>query len=127
MMYRKAMLFGDVNTAHAILLTGNPKEQKELGRLVSNYDEAVWSAKRVDIMVEGLFEKFNQNLPLKIALLDTGDTLLVEASPVDRIWGIGLTEDDPRALDQSTWRGQNLLGIVLMRVREKIRENDIRS
>jgi ribA/ribD-fused uncharacterized protein len=73
-------------------------------------------------MVEGLFEKFNQNPLLKEALLNTCDTIIVEASPVDRIWGIGLTEDDPRALDQSTWRGQNLLGITLMRVRDAIKK-----
>ena len=122
MMYRKAIMFGDVNIAQAILLTGNPKEQKDLGRMVANYDEATWAAKRVGIMVEGLFEKFNQNPLLKEALLNTGDTIIVEASPVDRIWGIGLTEDDPRALDQSTWRGQNLLGITLMQVRDAIRK-----
>ncbi len=122
MMYQKAIMFGDINTAHAILLTGNPKEQKDLGRMVSNYNDAVWSAKRVEIMVEGLFEKFNQNPLLKEALLNTGDTIIVEASPVDRIWGIGLAEDDPRALDQSKWLGQNLLGITLMQVRDAIRK-----
>lgn len=122
MMYQKAIMFGDKNIAHAILMTGNPKEQKDLGRMVSNYDDAIWSAKRVDIMVEGLFEKFNQNPELKAALLATGDTILVEASPVDKIWGIGLTEDHPDALDQKKWRGQNLLGITLMRVRDAIRE-----
>jgi ribA/ribD-fused uncharacterized protein len=122
MMYRKAMMFGDVNIAHAILLTGNPKEQKDLGRMVSNYDDAAWSDKRVEIMVEGLFEKFNQNPLLKEALLNTGDTIIVEASPVDRVWGIGLAEDDPRAIDQKQWRGQNLLGITLMKVRDDIRK-----
>ncbi len=121
MMYRKAMLFGDVNVAHAILLTGNPKEQKDLGRLVSNYVDEIWAAQRVDIMVEGLFEKFNQNPTLKAALLNTDDTIIVEASPVDPIWGIGLAENHPHALDQTKWRGQNLLGIVLMKVRDELR------
>jgi len=122
MMYQKAIMFGDTNIAHAILLTGNPKEQKDLGRMVSNYNDTIWSEKRVEVMVEGLFEKFNQNPLLKEALLNTGDTILVEASPVDRIWGIGLAEDHPDALDQSKWRGQNLLGIVLMKVRDAIRK-----
>jgi ribA/ribD-fused uncharacterized protein len=121
MMYQKAILFGDTAVAQAILLTDNPKEQKDLGRLVSNYDDSVWSAKRVDIMVEGLFEKFNQKENLKQALLDTGDTEIVEASPYDTIWGIGWKEEDPQAHDKSKWRGQNLLGIVLMKVRDKIR------
>jgi len=122
MMYQKAIMFGDINTAHAILLTGNPKEQKDLGRMVSNYDDAVWSAKRVEVMVEGLFEKFNQNPLLKEALLNTGDTIIVEASPVDRIWGIGLAEDDPRALIETQWLGKNLLGRVLMKVRDDLRK-----
>ena len=122
MMYRKAMMFGDVNIAQAILLTGNPKEQKDLGRMVANYDDAVWSDKRVEVMVDGLFEKFNQNPIPKEALLNTGDTIIVEASPYDRVWGIGLTEDDPRAIDQTQWRGQNLLGITLMKVRDAIRK-----
>ena len=121
MMYRKAMLFNDLETAHAILLTGNPKEQKDLGRQVKNYVDETWAAVREDVMVEGLFEKFNQNEHLKQALLDTGDTEIAEASPYDLIWGIGFTEDQPEARDKSKWRGQNLLGIVLMRVRDKIR------
>lgn len=122
MMYQKAIMFGDINVAQAILLTNNPKEQKDLGRMVANYDEIVWSDKRVEIMVEGLFEKFNQNPILKEILLNTGDTIIAEASPYDRIWGIGLTEDDPRAKDQKQWPGQNLLGITLMKVRDAIRK-----
>jgi ribA/ribD-fused uncharacterized protein len=124
MMYQKAILFGDTNIARAILSTDNPKEQKDLGRMVSNYNDEIWAAKRVDIMVAGLFEKFNQNPRLKEALLNTGDTIIVEASPVDRIWGIGLAEDHPDALDQTKWRGQNLLGVVLMRVRDEIRSKE---
>lgn len=121
MMYQKAMLFGDLETAQAILSTDNPKEQKDLGRQVKNYVDETWAAVREDVMVEGLFEKFNQNERLKQALLDTGDTEMVEASPYDLIWGIGFTEDQPEARDKTKWRGKNLLGIVLMRVRDKIR------
>lgn len=122
MMYRKAIMFGDTNVAQAILLTDNPKEQKDLGRMVSNYDDDIWAAERVDVMVEGLFEKFNQNPKLKDALLNTGNTTIAEASPYDRIWGIGLAESDPRVFDQQKWPGLNLLGIVLMKVRDEIRK-----
>lgn len=121
MMYKKAMLFKDANIAEAILLTDNPSEHKALGRMVSNYNEEVWAAKRVDIMVDGLLQKFSQNPKLSKALLDTGDTIIAEASPVDCIWGIGMAEDHPDILDQSKWRGQNLLGITLMRVRDELR------
>jgi ribA/ribD-fused uncharacterized protein len=121
MMYCKAMLFGDTAVAEAILQTDNPKEQKDLGRIVTNYDDEVWAAKRLDIVTDGLFEKFNQNEVLKQHLLDTGDTEIVEASPYDTIWGIGWTEEDPQAHDKTKWRGQNLLGIALMRVRDRIR------
>lgn len=120
MMYQKAILFSDLTIASAILLTDNPKEQKDLGRVVSNYDDAVWSSRRVDIMVDGLYEKFKQNPKLQEALLATGKTEIVEASPYDLIWGIGYTADDPRAVDKTKWRGQNLLGITLMKVRDKI-------
>lgn len=122
MMYRKAILFGDTAVAGAILLTDNPAEQKDLGRMVSNYDDATWAAVRVDIMIEGLFEKFNQNTKLKDALLATGNTIMVEASPYDLIWGIGYEGDHPNATDPSKWRGQNLLGIVLMNVRDRLQE-----
>lgn len=121
MMYRKAMLFNDTEIAQLILETDNPATHKALGRQVRNYNENKWAAVRVDVMVEGLYEKFNQNPKLKQALLDTGDTEIAEASPVDFIWGIGLAEEDPNALDKSKWRGQNLLGIVLMRVRDELR------
>lgn len=122
MMHQKALMFGDSTIAASIMLTDNPAEQKDLGRMVSNYDDAVWAEKRVDVMIEGLFEKFNQNPKLKEALLNTGETVIVEASPVDKIWGIGLAEDHPDATNPDKWPGQNLLGIVLMRVRDKIKE-----
>lgn len=120
-MYQKAILFNDTTIAQAIMLTNNPKEQKALGRMVADYNEAIWVAVRVDIMVVGLTEKFLQNRSMCDALLATGDTIIAEASPYDRIWGIGLTASDPRALNQKTWRGQNLLGIALMKVRDAIR------
>ena len=119
-MYRKAMLFGDWDIADQILATDNPAKQQDLGRLVKNYDDDIWAEVRFDIMVEGLYEKFNQNPQLKNALLDTVGTRMVEASPFDRIWGIGLTASDPLAQNEETWLGQNLLGKVLDEVREKL-------
>jgi len=120
MMYRKARMFGDNEIAYKIMETDDPKTQKDLGRLVKNYDDKVWSEYRFDIMVDGLFEKFNQIPKLKQALLDTGDTILAEASPYDLVWGIGWLATDPQAQDQEKWRGQNLLGKVLMKVRDII-------
>ena len=76
-------------------------------------------------MVAGLISKFSQNLKFKKALLDTGDAEIVEASPTDRIWGIGLAESDPRIWDRNNWRGTNWLGIALMRVRDEIRKDPI--
>ena len=121
MMYRKAIMFNDLETAAAIMSTDNPREHKVLGRLVTHYNDTQWSAVREDIMVEGLFEKFNQIPKLKEALLATGDTIIAEASPYDLVWGIGFTADQPEATDQTKWRGKNLLGKVLMRVRNEIK------
>ncbi len=121
MMHMKALLFGDAEAAEKIMKAKSPYEQKALGRTVKNFDKSQWDAVCVDVMVAGLCSKFSQNPQFKKALLDTGDTEIVEASPSDRIWGIGLSESDPRALDKNQWRGQNLLGITLMRVRDAIR------
>ena len=120
MMYRKAMLFDDWDVADQILATDDPAKQKDLGRQVKNYDDELWSSVRFEIMVEGLFEKFNQNPQLKQALLETRGTEMVEASPYDRIWGIGLAASDPRAQEKNTWLGQNLLGEVLDDVRNRL-------
>ena len=120
MMYSKAIMFNDMDTAAKIMLTDDPAEQKRLGREVRGYDEDTWAANRVDVMVRGLYAKFTQNEKCRIALISTAGTTLVEASPYDRIWGIGLTASDPRAQQRSTWLGQNLLGQVLDHVRDQI-------
>jgi ribA/ribD-fused uncharacterized protein len=127
MMYRKAMLFGDWDIADQILATDNPAKHKDLGRLVKNYDDDIWAEVRFDIMVEGLYEKFNQNPELKRALLETRGTELVETNPNDRIWGIGLAASDPRAQLEETWLGQNLLGKVLDEVRGKLLNDETSS
>ena len=117
MMYSKATLFHDFASARAILDAGTPREQKILGRKISNFDENQWKLFREGIIFTGNYAKFCQNQKLKKQLLETRGTLLVEASPKDMIWGIGLSEDDPRANDPTQWRGQNLLGNALTRVR----------
>lgn len=120
MMYMKAVVFGDMSTADLIMLTDDPQTQKNLGRQVRNYDDAVWSKVRFGIMVDGLYCKFSQNPKLKEALLATVGTRMVEASPFDRIWGIGLTASDPLAQNEETWLGLNLMGKVLDELRDML-------
>lgn len=120
MMYCKAKLFGDESTAMKILEAPHPRVQKALGRAVVGFDDEKWVARRRQIVEYGCYAKFSQNEALRGVLLTTGDTLLVEASPYDRIWGIGLAANDPRALDPSKWKGQNLLGQALTQVRERL-------
>lgn len=122
MMYKKAMLFGDTNIAKQVLWTSDPRKMKELGRRVKNFNEKTWAANRVQIMVVGCYLKFTQNKDMGDALLATGHKTIVEASPYDKIWGIGLGEEDPRALNPNQWDGHNLLGISLMLVRQKMVE-----
>ena len=120
MMYGKATLFGDLETAGKILQAVSPKEQKALGRSIRNFDESVWLLFREGIVYTGSYQKFTQNQALEKALLATTGTTLVEASPYDKIWGIGLSENDPKASNRATWDGLNLLGETLTRVREAI-------
>jgi ribA/ribD-fused uncharacterized protein len=117
MMFSKARLFNDDEAAKEILSAPHPASQKALGRRVIGFNEAMWLAKRESIVFVGCREKFAQNASLKRVLLDSAPTILVEASPTDRIWGVGLNDRDPRITDRCQWRGQNLLGIALMRVR----------
>lgn len=121
MMANKASLFGDEETHGKILMIPDPRIAKRLGRSVRGFDEEVWQAHRRDIVIRGNEAKFSQNPELLTFLLSTENSILVEASPFDRIWGIGLREDDPDAVDPSRWRGQNLLGFALMQVRSHFR------
>jgi ribA/ribD-fused uncharacterized protein len=121
MMASKASLFGDEKSLEAILGVADPGKAKALGRKVRGFDEAVWVARRWAIVVEANFLKFAQNGPLREFLLATGDSVLVEASPYDRIWGIGLGADSEAAKDPTRWRGSNLLGFALMEVRDGLR------
>ena len=121
MMAGKARLFGDVEVEERVLAASTPKQAKALGREVRPFDGARWEEARMEIVVRGNLAKFEQNPQLRRYLEGTGDAVLVEASPVDRIWGIGLAEDDPRARRPREWRGLNLLGFALMDVRERLR------
>ncbi|EBS4516769.1 DUF1768 domain-containing protein [Salmonella enterica subsp. enterica serovar Braenderup] len=124
MMYSKAMVFGDTYHAQKILETTSQSKQKGYGRQVRNYDDDVWNEVRMDIVYEANMAKFKQNPHLLEQLLSTGDLHLVEASPYDQIWGIGMDEDDPDATNPEEWDGLNLLGEVLMVVREHLRKNN---
>ncbi|MET8040520.1 NADAR family protein [Micromonospora sp. NPDC005215] len=117
MMWRKAVLFGDATAAARILTVAHPHAAKTLGRQVDGFDERVWQEHRLDIVVAGAVAKFGQRPELREYLLGTGERVLVEASPVDRVWGIGLAADHPDAVDPARWRGLNLLGFALMRAR----------
>ncbi|TWT38526.1 NADAR family protein [Blastopirellula retiformator] len=120
MMAAKARLFDDAEMALKIIYSDTPRQAKALGRKVRNFDDKVWTAEARRLVTEGNLAKFSQNQPLKEFLLATGDQVLVEASPYDRIWGIGLKGTDPKAAHPQTWEGQNLLGFVLMDVREAL-------
>ncbi|MER5456239.1 NADAR family protein [Micromonospora sp. NPDC002389] len=121
MMWSKATLFGADDVAARILTGPDPRRAKSLGRQVRGFDQATWEAHRYTIVVDASVAKFGQHPDLRAFLLGTGDRILVEASPVDRIWGIGLTADDPRAADPARWQGLNLLGFALGSARERLR------
>ena len=120
MMFHKALFFKDKDIADKILNEKNPKIQKDLGRTVKNYDDAKWNKHRFAAIKRINKFKFEQNPHLKEFLLSTGNLILAEAAFWDRVWGIGLSADNPLAHDVSTWQGQNLLGRVLMSVREDL-------
>jgi len=120
MMAHKARLFGDEETFEKIIGAGHPQEAKNLGRTISGFDEDAWVANRFEVVVAGNVAKFEQNTELGAFLLGTRDRILVEASPRDRIWGIGLTAADERTADPHRWEGLNLLGFALMEARARM-------
>lgn len=120
MMAEKARLFRDPQTMSAILEATDPKTVKALGRGVKHFDAQRWDERKLGIVIHGNYEKFRQNADLRAFLSSTGDRVLVEASPVDPIWGIGLAADDEAARDPFRWRGANLLGFALMHVRDRL-------
>lgn len=122
MMYQKAILFGDYKMAERILAHKDPHQQKMMGRQVSGFDGKVWADMAKKIVYQGNYAKFSQDKALKKYILKTEGTTLVEASPSDIIWGIGLGMDDPKRFDRQAWRGTNWLGEVLMEVRKELLE-----
>lgn len=120
MMASKARLFGDAEAERKAVAAANPALAKKAGRLVRGFDESRWERERFGIVVEGSVHKFAAHADLREFLLGTGDRVLVEASPLDRVWGIGLAADDERAPDPERWRGPNLLGFALMEARERL-------
>lgn len=120
MMAGKARLFGDELALAKVLSAATPGAAKAAGRAVRGYQEDIWVAHRFDIVVRANMGKFSQNPALRDFLLSTGERVLVEASPVDAIWGTGLAADDPRAEKPHEWPGLNLLGYALMEVRARL-------
>ena len=120
MMYRKAITFGDTETAQAILSTDNVGKIKALGRSVLGYSETVWNGIRQIVVYRALLEKFRQNPDLKAQLLATHPHTLAECAPQDKIWGIGMTMHDEYRFEPDLWPGQNLLGFTLMMVRDEL-------
>lgn len=121
MMAQKALLFGDRETYKKIMEADSPKAYKALGREVTPFDAALWDAHKYEIVLRGNLAKFSQNQPLLAFLLNTGDSVLAEASPYDGVWGIRLGVEDPKAKDPALWQGENLLGFALMEVRDILR------
>jgi hypothetical protein len=121
MMAYKAMVFEDDETRDLILKSSDPREMKLLGRRVKGFDEEIWRSVRHSVVLNGNYRKFSQNKDMRGVLLNTGDKILVEASPTDTIWGIGYSDSNPNAAIPENWRGENLLGFALMEVRDELR------
>ena len=122
MMAQKALLFSDKGNFEKIINCNKPGEAKELGRQVLGYDDQIWNDHKFDIVRLGNIHKFNQNPEFAEYLIKTDNRVLVEASPVDTIWGIGLSQDNAEIDNIYAWRGQNLLGFALMEVRDFLKQ-----
>lgn len=120
MMFHKAMLFADQSVAEQVLAAASPGAAKALGRAVRGFDQAVWDAEGFAIVTEASYQKFSQHPELGAYLCATQQRVLVEASPKDAIWGIGLAADAEGVEDPTTWQGQNLLGFALMAARQRL-------
>ena len=121
MMASKARLFGDEEVLNEIMAASHPHDYKKLGRKIRGFEQEPWDAKKYDIVVEGNKAKFGQNPDIGDFLLSTGDAILVEASPYDKIWGIGLDRETALKGTVEQWQGENLLGCALMDVRDWLR------
>ena len=120
MMAKKAKLFGDEYAYQMIMKSNNPAVQKSWGRKVKNFDKDKWEAIARDVVYDANYAKFTQHEDLRKQLIDSGDKIIVEGSPTDCIWGVGLSCDDPGIFDPKNWRGTNWLGESIMKVRENL-------
>lgn len=120
MMHQKALFFGDNETAEKIMKTSNPRDQKILGRSVKDFNKDRWDRVNLNIVYRANLAKFTQIKELKEALLSTGNRILVEASPYDQIWGIGMGEEEPGVDNPINWKGQNLLGQAITLVKQEL-------
>ena len=118
MMASKAKLFGDNEVFQEIMMAYHPNDYKKLGRIVRGFNPELWDERKYNIVVEGNKAKFGQNTDIREFLLSTGDAILVEASPYDKIWGIGLDRETAMKGTVEQWQGENLLGCALMEVRD---------
>jgi hypothetical protein len=125
MMAEKARLFNDEATLFLIMNTSDPSDQKRYGRAVRGFNKEIWDKACYSIVLRGTIEKYKQNSELLKLLLASKDAQFVEASPNDKIWGIGMRATDPNATDPTKWRGQNLLGKAITEAREIIRKEII--
>ena len=123
MMAEKARFFNDTEIEQKIMEARLPGNQKGLGRKVQNFDADAWMAVCREKVLPGIIAKFKSHPSLKKLLLQTGDKIIAEASPVDKIWGIGLAPDDTKAQDQANWDGLNILGELTMEARRQLKEN----
>lgn len=120
MMYKKSAVFHDEEHAREVLTLTDGREIKAIGRKVRNYNDTVWGGVRQIIVYEGLLAKFGQNEDLKQQLLATGDKVLVECNPTDKVWGIAMGTDDEDRFYMDRWKGTNYLGFLLMMVRDRL-------
>jgi len=127
MMYKKALLFEDEEVANAIMRTNSPKEQKALGRKVRGFEKDKWEEVCREYVYEANYAKFTQNPHMLKELKTYGNREIVEASPEDKIWGIGMHETNPDILDKSKWQGKNWLGEAVMRVRDELLTENVNA
>jgi len=120
MMYKKASYFNDFDTMCKILHTKIPKEHKQLGRAVKNFDDELWNAVADEYVYQGNYNKFSQNNELKEKLLSTKDKIIIEAAAYDPRWASGLNMEDTIASKVKDIKGENRLGKAIMRVREEL-------
>lgn len=128
MMAQKAIIFGDLDIYDQIMESDDAATQKKLGRIVENFDKDIWEEDEENgyprcwnIVWRANMAKFSQNPHFLQDLLNTGNKLLVEASPYDTIWGVGMGAENPRILNPENWNGTNWLGEVLTNVRSFLR------